>query len=166
MAETIDLISSFTSHFKDCDPSDDSTSIKVETYDENKLTWCALRQFVLKTPKYVNSVIPNEVPATKSPTLSTDEFQIQPSLKTNLRKAGTASLSEANLPSLQLELLTIIHQYKDVYFTERDFENCEQIRLVYCLHVLDHVLKTRSIIMANNATVTSKFDVPDELRDQ
>lgn len=166
MAETIDLVTSFSSHFKDCDPSDDSTSIEIEKFDESKLTWSSIKQFVLKTPKYVTPVISNEVPETKNPVLSLDEFQIQTSLKTSIRKAGAALIPEGAMTRLQLELLSIIHQYKDLYFTERNFENCEQVRLVYCLHVLDHVLKTRSIIMANNATITNKFDVPDEMRDQ
>ncbi|XP_065208763.1 U3 small nucleolar RNA-associated protein 25 homolog isoform X2 [Planococcus citri] len=166
MTEIIDSLSSFCTHFKDVDPADDSTSIEVEKFDENKLLWPSLRQLVLKTPKYVNPVIPNEVPKTENPILALDEFQIQTSLKNNIRKAGAALIPEGSTTPLQLEMLSIINQYKDLYYTERNFDNGEQIRLVYCLHVLDHVLKTRSIIMANNASITSKFDVPDEMRDQ
>ena len=36
-------------------------------------------------------------------------------------------------------------------FTRRTFENGEELRRLYLLHALNHILKTRSRILKNNA---------------
>lgn len=43
-------------------------------------------------------------------------------------------------------------------FARRTFDNGEEIRKVYLLHALNHILKTRSKILKNNARLelTSK----------
>ena len=69
------------------------------------------------------------------------------------------------LSVLQNELLTLMSSYKDVYFNEQSFQNLEQIRLVYVLHALNHMLKTRTKILKNNEKLAKKADAAN-VRDQ
>jgi U3 small nucleolar RNA-associated protein 25 len=48
-------------------------------------------------------------------------------------------------------VFSILNSYRDLNLTERNHENGEAIRLVYTLHVLNHILKTRTKIVNNNA---------------
>ncbi len=68
---------------------------------------------------------------------------------------------------LQSELYSLVSSYRDLYYPERTFENAEEIRTVYVLHALNHVLKTRTRILNNNARL-SKAAKPGEMecRDQ
>ncbi|CAK9296847.1 unnamed protein product [Gordionus sp. m RMFG-2023] len=50
----------------------------------------------------------------------------------------------------QLELSSLIWSYKDVYYPLRNVSNCEEIREIYCLHALNHAIKTRDLIIRNN----------------
>ncbi|CAH0756445.1 unnamed protein product [Diatraea saccharalis] len=67
---------------------------------------------------------------------------------------------------LQKELLSIINNYQDLYFTDRNYSNAEEIRYIYCLHVVNHMLKTRTKIIHHNAKLSKKSNVSDEYRDQ
>ncbi|CAK1583697.1 unnamed protein product [Parnassius mnemosyne] len=67
---------------------------------------------------------------------------------------------------LQKELFAIINNYQDMYYPERTFSNADEIRYTYCLHVVNHVLKTRTKILHHNAKLSKKFDMSDEYRDQ
>lgn len=76
---------------------------------------------------------------------------------------------EAPLSPFQLELFSILNNYQDLYFSQRNFDNCEEIRLVYCMHALNHVLKTRSRVLKHNAQLNRNKDdvvLPDHVRDQ
>lgn len=39
-------------------------------------------------------------------------------------------------------------------------------RFLYCLHAVNHSLKTRLKVIHHNARLTDRFDIPDEFRDQ
>lgn len=67
---------------------------------------------------------------------------------------------------LQKEIFSVVNNYQDFYFSERNFDNAEEIRYVYCLHAINHVLKTRLKVIHHNARLSKKADVPDEFRDQ
>ncbi|CAD1469657.1 unnamed protein product, partial [Heterotrigona itama] len=58
----------------------------------------------------------------------------------------------------------------DLYYPERTFSNVDQIRFIYCLHAINHVLKTRTKVLHHNTKIKSKCtnmaEVPDEYRDQ
>lgn len=56
------------------------------------------------------------------------------------------------LTPLQRELLTLLGSYRDLLFPERSALGCgEEVRRVYCLHALNHVLKANARVLANNA---------------
>jgi len=68
-----------------------------------------------------------------------------------------------NVTKFQLELLSIITRYHDFSYTERNFDNAEELRYCYCIHAINHVLKSRDIVVENNDKQNGD---EDELRDQ
>ncbi|CAB3245744.1 unnamed protein product [Arctia plantaginis] len=84
--------------------------------------------------------------------------------KTNLIKRDL-ELSEIFTP-LQKELFSILNNYQDLYYPERTFTNANEIRYTYCLHVINHMLKTRTKIIHHNAKLSKKNDLSDDYRDQ
>ncbi|KAI8424989.1 hypothetical protein MSG28_006885 [Choristoneura fumiferana] len=84
--------------------------------------------------------------------------------KTNLIKKDL-ELTEMFTP-LQREIFGIINNYQDLYYPERNFTNSEEIRYIYCLHVVNHMLKTRTKILHHNAKLSKKTDPSEEYRDQ
>lgn len=74
-----------------------------------------------------------------------------------------------SLTPLQLELLSVMNNYQDLYYPERTLSTGEQLRLTYCLHVVNHVLKSRLKVVRHNARLQAKkMDIAedDEFRDQ
>ncbi|XP_023214340.1 digestive organ expansion factor homolog [Centruroides sculpturatus] len=69
------------------------------------------------------------------------------------------------LSSLQSDLLTLIYNYVDVFYPMQDI-NTLDLQLVYCLHILNHVLKSNSKIVHHNNKLKKRSDIPDEFRDQ
>ncbi|XP_015277230.1 PREDICTED: digestive organ expansion factor homolog, partial [Gekko japonicus] len=53
---------------------------------------------------------------------------------------------------LQKELFCIMNSYKDLFYPERTaLRNAEEIRHVYCLHAMNHILKANAQVLSNNA---------------
>lgn len=91
-------------------------------------------------------------------------------LKANCKHVDS-SLSESEpLTPLQKELFSIINNYQDLLYPERTLDNGEEVRFVYCLHIVNHVLKTRLKITRHKERLSSrenpKDEVPDEFRDR
>ncbi|KAJ2953347.1 hypothetical protein O0L34_g937 [Tuta absoluta] len=84
--------------------------------------------------------------------------------KNNLIKRDL-ELTEIFTP-LQKELFSVMNNYQDFYYPERSFTNAEEIRYTYCLHVINHMLKTRTKILHHNAKLAKKSDLSDDYRDQ
>ncbi|XP_041468149.1 digestive organ expansion factor homolog [Lytechinus variegatus] len=75
--------------------------------------------------------------------------------------------SEANLSRLQQELFSIMNSYKDLVYPERNYQNEEEIRLVYCLHVLSYIVKSRNVVLKHNQMLTANPDLDTEsMRDR
>ncbi|XP_041969728.1 U3 small nucleolar RNA-associated protein 25 homolog [Aricia agestis] len=75
---------------------------------------------------------------------------------------------DAIFTPLQKELFSVINNYQDLYYPERTFSNVEEIRYTYCLHVVNHMLKTRTKIIHHNAKLAKKSNahLSEEYRDQ
>lgn len=94
--------------------------------------------------------------------------------KSNLMLLGVKELLAQNttlpMSPLQSELFTVMNNYHDIYFSEKNFDNSKEIQFLYCLHSLNHMLKTRSRIIHHNAKLneasTPDGIVPDTYRDQ
>ncbi|XP_063958961.1 U3 small nucleolar RNA-associated protein 25 homolog [Lytechinus pictus] len=75
--------------------------------------------------------------------------------------------SEANLSRLQQELFSIMNSYQDLVYPERNYQNEEEVRLVYCLHVLSYIIKSRNVVLKHNQMLTANPDLDTEsMRDR
>ncbi|XP_043641585.1 U3 small nucleolar RNA-associated protein 25 homolog [Drosophila teissieri] len=91
-------------------------------------------------------------------------------------KASICGNAKLPLTALQSQLFYIANNYQDVYFPHRTHGNAEDIRYVYCLHALNHMLKVRSLILRNNEKVSAlaktqkmspnEISIPESFRDQ
>ncbi|KAJ7991039.1 hypothetical protein DPEC_G00293110 [Dallia pectoralis] len=62
--------------------------------------------------------------------------------------------TKEDVSALQLELLALLGSYRDVYFPESPPVTLgQEVRSAYCLHALNHVLKSNSNVLAHNAQV-------------
>ncbi|PWW78986.1 DUF1253-domain-containing protein [Tuber magnatum] len=80
----------------------------------------------------------------------------------NLKK----KLIAEELTPLQKSLGQLVFGYVDVLYGERTLGNAEELRKMYSLHALNHVLKTRDRVLRNNARLAKVADQEIELRDQ
>ena len=104
---------------------------------------------------------------------SMESGYVKEQLSRNVVAANSASLnvgSKNPVTAFQAQLLSVASSYRDLLFTERTFGNGEQIRMVYALHALNHVLKTRTRIVKNNVRLMkareAKTEHVGECRDQ
>lgn len=157
--------------------------------DNTKATWSELGTLLIQIPKCIETIeIDNEnliqieekkvfasgakVPVKISQSKSTlQDLFIKPQILKNIQKANTTmhsttSDSELPLTQLQTEVFSILNNYQDLYFPQRTFENGEELRFVYCLHAMNHVIKTRLKVINHNSRLTNKDDVSEEFRDQ
>ncbi|KAF6036837.1 DIEXF [Bugula neritina] len=78
--------------------------------------------------------------------------------------------AEPALSRPQRSMFDIINQYKDLYNPAVTNEHLEQFRMVYCLHSLNHILKTRLTVTNNSeekrANELKKKAMDKEYRDQ
>ncbi|KAM4624675.1 U3 small nucleolar RNA-associated protein 25 homolog isoform 1-T1 [Polymixia lowei] len=97
-------------------------------------------------------------------------------------EASWRTLNQASNPQgvteeispLQSELLALMGSYKDFYYPESShLSQGPQVRSAYCLHVLNHVLKANSRVLAHNAQLKERqamakagAEPQDEPRDQ
>ena len=86
---------------------------------------------------------------------------------TNVKLADIKLNDDFSLTPVQQVLFSIVNKYMDLYYPRRCYANAEELRFVYCLHAVNHILKTRSRVLAHNAKLrTQSDDVPDQYRDQ
>ena len=89
-----------------------------------------------------------------------DDLQLKQKLQVPAKKA---------LPSLDRltgRLASSIFDYRDVLFPQRTLRNAETLRKLTCLHVLNHLFKTRDKVIKNNARLAKEDTEDIELRDQ
>lgn len=132
--------------------------------EETLLEWPELGKLIFKKPKLTIienrhiKVLEETRPFAKLPNVpavvdDVKQLVLHKQLKSTLK----------NINKFQLELLSIIAKYHDFSYPERNFDNAEELRYCYCLHAINHVLKSREIVLENN----DKQDVDEnESRDQ
>ncbi|KAK6621434.1 hypothetical protein RUM44_001241 [Polyplax serrata] len=104
-------------------------------------------------------------------TVDYDKLYIKSQIQKNIFMANKKHTSVANedFSQLQKELFSVMNNYQDLFYCERTLQNGEEVRFTYCLHAVNHILKTRLKILhhTSKAHKKSKDDIlPDEFRDQ
>ncbi|XP_068436625.1 U3 small nucleolar RNA-associated protein 25 homolog [Clinocottus analis] len=92
----------------------------------------------------------------------------------NLKQTSNPKGLVSEISPLQLELLALMGSYKDLYYPEAcPLTQGPQVCSTYCLHVLNHVLKANSRVLAHNALLREQkiqaqpgAEPQDEPRDQ
>ncbi|KAL9095728.1 MAG: hypothetical protein Q9165_002160 [Trypethelium subeluteriae] len=88
-------------------------------------------------------------------------------LKLKKRLAAAAQSIIPKFDELQQELVPYVFDYSDLLFASRTAQNAASLRYIICLHILDHVFKTRDRVLKNNARLANARDGDElELRDQ
>lgn len=68
---------------------------------------------------------------------------------------------------MEKALVSSVFGYKDVLFGGRTVENATKLRLLVCLHALNHIFKTRDKVLKNNARLSKEDVIQDaEHKDQ
>ncbi|OJD25196.1 U3 small nucleolar RNA-associated protein 25 [Blastomyces percursus] len=88
------------------------------------------------------------------------------SLKLKQKLANHAGHHMAKFESLISGLVPYIFGYQDLLFGARTLSNSAKFRDLFCLHVLNHVLKTRDRVLKNNSRSQKEPDQDLEMRDQ
>lgn len=90
----------------------------------------------------------------------------------DLNQASNSEAATGDISPVQLELLALMGSYRDLYYPEAcPVKMGPQVQSTYCLHVLNHVLKANSQVLAHNAQLREQkskggAEVLDEPRDQ
>jgi len=83
----------------------------------------------------------------------------------HLKQKLLANIPEELTP-YQSEVLSVLSSYKDLLYTERTNAKGEELRMAYTIHALNHILKTRTKILNNNAKHDAREESDEKLRDQ
>lgn len=134
----------------------------LENKDQIELEWNQLGKFVY-TKKNVKKS--NQLKVISD----TKELCLRSVLQENIYKTILSydkNRFPCQLNKFQIEMLSIIGFYKDMFYGERTFKNGEDIRLTYCIHALNHIFKTRSRILNHNHLIAQHKNTIEEYRDQ
>ncbi|XP_016047212.2 U3 small nucleolar RNA-associated protein 25 homolog [Erinaceus europaeus] len=129
----------------------DVQAVATNPRTTHELKWPVLGQLVFSS-KF-------QKPETLKPAKDIDlkSLHLQKPLESTWTKANSQFLSGTS-PSgspftpLQKELFLLMNSYRDLFYPERTaMKNGEEVRHVYCLHALNHVLKANACVLSNNS---------------
>jgi len=161
---------SFTKRFEVDLSTDDITDLITDERKTYKFKWSAIGNFKIEIP-ILKSLISSVASYSRPPeALKPADLQV---LEVKMPLCTNAAYP---LSALQMEIFHCANNYLDLYFPRRSHENAEEIRYAYCLHAVNHMLKSRAQILRNNEKITglvkdpkllpSEISIPDSFRDQ
>ncbi|XP_002015639.2 digestive organ expansion factor homolog [Drosophila persimilis] len=168
--DDFDSYNSFSKRF-DFDLSEDNISDLISRTDTTliKSSWPAVGNLKFEIPR-LDSNAHNPDCSPPSGISSSSDLQ-----KLEVKMSISAKVAFP-LSALQSELFHIVNNYQDLYYPYRTHSNAEEIRYMYCLHALNHMLKVRSLILRNNEKVAAlakslklspnEISIPETFRDQ
>nr|SVE75738.1 EOG090X05RM [Daphnia hispanica] len=140
-------------------------------YETQEQNWKALGRMVVHLPAKIDTkiekpkvallgettekyVIPGTLPQLRTGIPLVD-YGVKSQLCANVDKrplsdSSTQTVEELFTP-LQHELFSLTNEYRDIYYPEMNHRNSDDIRTVYCLHSLNHVMKSRDKVLLHNA---------------
>ena len=146
--------------------------LSEKSFVQDTTVWPALGRLVIQHPKWRHSKAGSPVKSKKSKKALLDDEEDDAAdnaplaesqgklvnLNLTSPKSSLADLfvkkqlldNAGTFTPLQSEVFSLLSSYKDIFLNERTHENGEEIRQAYTLHVLNHMLKTRSKILKNN----------------
>ncbi|KAL9954193.1 hypothetical protein ACROYT_G041696 [Oculina patagonica] len=74
--------------------------------------------------------------------------------------------SEGMFTPLQQDLFGHINSYQDLFYSNRTFQNGDEIRRLYCLHAVNHILKTRSRVVKNTTKIVQSWKDKKDIGEQ
>ncbi|KAM4770868.1 U3 small nucleolar RNA-associated protein 25 homolog [Rhinophrynus dorsalis] len=158
------------------DPFIQHVNRELEEEEINQITTNPKTTTSLKWPALGQLVFSSTLPKVPSLKLEKEsdlkKLHLRKPLDSTWSKVNSPFLStpgDQNFTSFQRELFSIMNSYKDLYYPARTVTGQgEEIRHVYCLHTLNHVLKANSQVLNNNSKKRDqKPGLEDEdLRDQ
>lgn len=104
-----------------------------------------------------------------------EKAAIKVQLRPNVVAANRSNVKDnQEFTELQLEIFSIMNNYQDLFYPHRTHANGEEIRFMYTLHAVNHIMKTRTKVLNHNlklkmiAMNDSKTAaiIPDKYRDQ
>ena len=138
--------------------------------NEQRLNWHSLGDLVYVAPLNETKVILEESKSLKSHALKQRILErLNEAIESLLGKPepDAIQMSEYHLDKFQSETLNIISTYVDFYNPNVEVQMDAKNKFAYAIHALNHVLKTRSRIIAHNDKIKqSKSSVEIEYRDQ
>jgi len=90
-----------------------------------------------------------------------NRFKMKNRLAEQWERAFVKKKKRVVFTRLQEALFPVLNEYKDLFFSARTSQNAEELRALYVLHAINHLLKTRDIILKNSAKINA---APEEKR--
>ncbi|XP_076015503.1 U3 small nucleolar RNA-associated protein 25 homolog [Genypterus blacodes] len=148
---------------------DDVQKITSGSKTKAQITWSRLGSLLCSSPLQTFGPVGSE----KDSNLPAFHKLLETCWK-NLNHSPDAQGAAKEVTPLQLQLLTLMGSYKDLYYPETSPQDRgPQVCSAYCLHVLNHVLKANSQVLAHNALLREQkaqagpgAEPQDEPRDQ
>lgn len=95
----------------------------------------------------------------KNPENNFQELHVKQKLINNLEKADTVGDETTDSFSpFQNQLFQVINSYQDFYYPQKNLEQSEEVEMVYSLHVINHVLKSRTRVLNNDIKLKNSDD--------
>ncbi|CAH3122133.1 unnamed protein product [Porites lobata] len=94
------------------------------------------------------------------------DLKLRASLLQGWEKINEKLSFEGLFTPLQQNLFQHINSYQDVFYSNRTFQNGDEIRRLYCLHALNHILKTRSRVTKNTRKIVQSWKDKKEIGEQ
>ncbi|XP_055322541.1 U3 small nucleolar RNA-associated protein 25 homolog [Sitodiplosis mosellana] len=112
----------------------------------------------------------------ESKNVDLEEIGVKVQLRPHVVAANKCNVkdSDKQFTDLQCELFSIMNNYQDLFYPQRSHANGEEIRFMYTLHALNHIMKTRTKVLNHNlklktmsaADSKAATIIPDKYRDQ
>ncbi|XP_077866119.1 U3 small nucleolar RNA-associated protein 25 homolog [Saccoglossus kowalevskii] len=131
----------------------------------NEIKWPRLGQMI------ATSQCDQDINVKISKEKNVKDMHVRKRILDHLQKANKPFITEKSsdiLSPLQRELFSIMNNYQDLMYTERSCKSQAEVRSIYCLHVLNHVVKCRALVLKHNNLLSQKELDPDsdETKDQ
>ncbi|XP_071161411.1 U3 small nucleolar RNA-associated protein 25 homolog [Mytilus edulis] len=142
---------------------------EISEEDVTKLSQSQWTKSEMKIPHLGKCTVRTIKGHPQKPDNSTDlkKMHVKQSLCNEVKTTNIKHGSEkGDLSPLQLMVFKILNQYQDLYYPCRTQETGEHLRLVYCLHALNHVLKNRKRVISHNTKMKLPGNEDKDYRDQ